>query len=178
MSTKVSARQTPALTPRPHIITHCALPLAHDLRLQKLHIITAWLDLGGTINATCPNGSSPLHYAMLAPYDEAIDLLLTRGADVDQRLPNGSTPLLLASIRALAPVVSKLLMAGADPNIPDADGHTPLMVAARAGWVDILRELLQAGAKLEPRDAQKRTALWYARMHSPLSSSPLATHLF
>ena len=107
---------------------------------------------------------------MLAPYDPAIDLLLSRGADVDQRLPNGSTPLLLASIRALAPAVSKLLKAGADPNIPDADGHTPLMVAARGGFVDVLRKLLLAGAKQEARDAQKRTALWYAH-------SLLFTHL-
>lgn len=136
----------------------------YAIKLQKLHILRAWLEVHGPGSADFMDAKSctALHYAVLAPFPEAIDLLLEKGANIDARLPNGQTPLMLATIKANLATIKRLLAAGADPNIPDTDGHTPLMVASRAGYVVAVANLLASGASIESKDTQKRTALWYA----------------
>lgn len=136
--------------------------IVHALRLQRLHCVRAWLELGGSVHATDGTGSTMLHFAVLCPFDAAVDLLLSHGTPVDARLPTGATPLLLACFKAHPTTVSKLLAASADPDLPDAHGHTPLMACSRSGHMDLVRALLSAGASPNVRDDDGRTALWYA----------------
>ena len=137
------------------------------LCLQRLPCVRAWLALGGSVHGADHTGSQCLHYAVMGPFDEAVDLLLVHGAPVDARVASGdgATPLLLASTRADPTTLLRLLAAGADPNRADARGHTPIMMCSRLGHVDHVRCLLDAGASLECKDDEQRTAHWYANKY-------------
>ena len=152
------------------------ISVVRALRDQKLPALRVWLALGPRdvkwdggrvyrrqVDMTDPSGSTALHYAVLAPYVEAVELLLQRGASINARNQTGSTPLLLATIKAHHALVVRLLQAGAAPDLADRDGHTPLMVASRAGWTETVRALLEHGALGEASDTHNHTALWYAQ---------------
>ena len=119
--------------------------------------------LAGVLSKPDGSGMTALHYAVLAPYVVAVDLLLRAGANVNARNQTGSTPLLLATIKAHHSLVVMLLREGAQPDLPDRDGHTPLMVASRAGWTETVKALLDANAASEAVDTHNHTALWYAQ---------------
>ena len=161
-STKLPG-SSPSPSPLPQLLPKAVVSA---LRVEKLEGLHAWLDLGGSPDSIDSTSCTALHYAVLAPYMAAIELLLQRGGTPNVRLhTNGSTPLLIATIRGHCEAVKALLEAGSDPNIPDKDGHTPLMVASRAGNVELVQLLLQSprpGIDLEKKDADNRSALWYA----------------
>ena len=104
--------------------------MVRALAFRKLHVVEAWLDLGtpSRVNAVDAAGSTALHYAVLAPYPEAIELLLSCSASINARNQQAATPLLLAAIKAHHTTVVRLLVAGADLTSPIPT--TPLMVAA------------------------------------------------
>ena len=133
------------------------------MQQKQLHVVESWLDLGASPNLADNNGCCALHYAVLAPFDAAVVLLLVRGANVNVRLPNGSTPLLLATIKAHTRLVTRLCrFKGTDVNLADREGHTPLMVAARSGHAEMVKDLLEHGAAFDAVDKDGHTALWYA----------------
>lgn len=137
------------------------------LCLQRIPCLHAWIALGGSVHATDASGIQCLHYAVMAPFDAAVDLLLFHGAPVDTRVASGggATPLILASTRANPTIMCRLLAAGADPNGTDAHGHTPLMVCSRLGHAEHVHALLEAGASLDCTDGEQRTALFYGVKH-------------
>ena len=80
-----------------------------------------------TINAPGRLGLTPLMYAAAFGSQEAIEILLSKGADVKAKDPRDGTALHYAAWNAAR---TKLLLSrGADPSAVSKLGRTPLLVA-------------------------------------------------
>jgi len=89
------------------------------------------LDMGTSVNEADPAyGLSPLCLASLAGNDQAVSLLLDRGADLSARDSSGNTPLHEAALFCHPSTVRLLLEHGADPSARNTAGSTPLGICA------------------------------------------------
>lgn len=115
------------------------------------------------VNATEPDGSTPLLWAAEADDAETAMLLLKAGADANTANRDGVTPLRLAATNGDAALASALLKAGANPNAALPGGGTVLMAAARAGNAALAEELIRSGADVSARGSDfGETALMIA----------------
>lgn len=71
------------------------------------------------------HGETPLMQAVRQHLDEAVQLLLDKGADVNLRDSRGRTALMHAVMGENLEAVALLLSWGADPSIKDGSGATP-----------------------------------------------------
>jgi ankyrin repeat protein len=118
---------------------------------------------GVDVNATRPDGTTALHWAVRADDGETADLLIRAGANVAAADRYGVQPLFLASLNASAGMIDKLLRAGADPNSANPSGETSLMTAARTGSVEAVKILLDRGAAVDAKESVRgQTALMWA----------------
>jgi ankyrin repeat protein len=128
--------------------------------------ITAVRSLVGNaaeINSAEPDGTTPLHVAVLRNDTESVELLLRAGANARATTRYGVAPLYLACVNGNAEVIEKLLAAGADPDTALPEGETALMTAARTGAVPALKALLARGAHVNAKEGWKgQTALMWA----------------
>ena len=109
--------------------------------------VEAALDAGVSIETNGePAGlyaGTPLLIAARGEHEDAVRLLLARGAEVDAADEEGFAPLTNARL----PIARLLVEAGADPNpSPDAPNRAPLANAAVLNDVPLMRLLLEAGA--------------------------------
>ena len=104
---------------------------------------------GNNVNASDPDGSTALHWAVQRDDVALIDMLLAAGADVKAATRYKITPLSLACTNGNARVVDRLLKAGADPNAVSEEGQTALMTASLTGKPDAVKLLLEAGANAQ-----------------------------
>jgi uncharacterized protein len=119
------------------------------------------------VNATQPDGTTALHWAIDLGDKPAVAALLRAGANPSAVTGTGITPLALACEAGDADLVALLLKAGADVNQPLGHGETPLMMAARTGSVPVLKLLLSKGAKIDEREELRgTTALMWAAANS------------
>ena len=119
------------------------------------------------VNATLPDGTTALHWAVRADDVETTELLIRARANVAAADRYGVTPLFLASLNANADIVEKLIRAGADPNSANPDGETALMTAARTGSVAAVKILLDHGATVDAKEGVRgQTALMWAVVES------------
>jgi uncharacterized protein len=115
------------------------------------------------VNRPEPDGTTPLHIAVLQDNLETVDLLLRAGANAKAATRYGVTPLYLACTNGNATIISKLLAAGADVNASLPEGEPAIMTAARNGNVAAVRALLTHGADPNAKDGWKgQTALMWA----------------
>lgn len=114
------------------------------------------------VNATQPDGTTALHWAVYHDDATAIDLLLRAGANANAVNRYGVPPLALACTNASAPAVKRLLEAGADANAAQNGGESMLMLAARSGNPEVVKLLLARGAKVDTRERLGQTALMWA----------------
>jgi ankyrin repeat protein len=115
------------------------------------------------VNASEPDGTAALHWAVRADDLELADRLIQAGANPKLANRYGITPLYLASLNGSASMISRLLKAGVDPNATSTEGETALMTAARTGNIEAARVLLAGGARVDAKDAwQGQTALMWA----------------
>ena len=120
-------------------------------------------DTANPVNATNPDGTTPLYWAARGDHLAIVRLLLGAGARVNDADRYGITPLALAAINGSAPVISALLDAGADAKGRVGDGETVLMAAARTGRTDAATLLLDRGADPNAREPwQGETAMMWA----------------
>jgi ankyrin repeat protein len=121
------------------------------------------------VNASEPDGTTALHWAVRQDDLRLADQLIAAGADVKAANRYGVTALYLASVNGSAAMIEKLLKAGADANQAAPEGETALMTAARTGNVPAARVLLAHGAAVEARESWRgQTALmWAAAQNHP-----------
>ena len=116
------------------------------------------------VNAPQVDGTTALHWAVLADDLETADLLIRAGAKVSAANREGAMPMQLAATNGNAAMIEKLIKAGADPNaLLTKYGDTPLMMAARTGKTDSIKVLLDNGAKVNAKETWgDTTALMWA----------------
>jgi ankyrin repeat protein len=143
--------------------------LADLIRNDHREEALAGIRTGADVNASQPDGSTPLLWAVYRVDHELVKELLQRGAKPNVRNSLGATPLGEATSIADKDMVELLLKAKADPNLGNDDGQTPLMIAARNGSLSIVQALVKAGAHVREREHfRDQTALmWAIAANSP-----------
>jgi ankyrin repeat protein len=104
------------------------------------------------VNDAEADGTTALHYAVLADNLPVVRLLLQHGADASAANRYGMTPLQGAATNGSGQAAELLLEAGADANAVLAEGESVLMTAARTGGVDVINRLLDYGADISARE--------------------------
>lgn len=115
---------------------------------------SAQLLLDGISNADAsePDGTTALHYAVLNSDIELARDLLGKKANVNVRSRYGITPIYLAAQNGNAEILALLLQAGANANELYHEGETVLHTAARTGDYKSVELLLKAGANVDARE--------------------------
>jgi ankyrin repeat protein len=128
------------------------LELVEAVRVGQTENAHALIDRGADVNATGPDGTSALHWAVhLADVDMAKQLI-RRGARIEPLNRYELAPLHVAASEGNAALVRLLLDAGASADLPGRNGETPLLMAARKGCADCIEALLARGAKVNVRE--------------------------
>lgn len=117
------------------------------------------------VAAFAPDGFFPLGLAAFFGRDEAVRLLLERGASPGAVADNAMriTALHAGAASGNTALVAALLRAGADPNAAQQGGVTALHAAAHQGNLAMVRALLDAGADSLAITDDGKTALSFAR---------------
>jgi ankyrin repeat protein len=149
------------------------LRLLNAVKEQNRTTVLALLAQGVDVNASSPDGSSPLLWAAHWDDVETVGRLLAAGANVNAANDHRVTALVLACENGNVTMVEKLLGAGADPNHRQANGVTPLMTASRTGSLSIVKVLVGSGVDVNAAiPATGQTALMWATAegHLPVIS--------
>ena len=122
--------------------------------------------------ATDPDGTTPLHWAVRANDVDAVQRLQRSGANPDVANRYGVTPLSLAATNASAPLIQALLQAGAHPT------NSVLMTAARTGNAEVIRMLIARGADANARESSlgETALMWAAAENHPEAVRALIEH--
>ncbi len=121
------------------------------------------LDESTDVNATMPDGTTALHWAVLHDDVELVSRLLQSGAHPDVANEYGVTPLYLACTNRSQLMVKALLQSGANPDAELISGESVLMNCARTHANEALDLLLAAGADVNHAEKQSgQTALMWA----------------
>jgi Ankyrin repeats (3 copies) len=152
-------------------------PLLGAARRGDVAQMTALIDAGADINARdARNRFTPLLHAVHAQQEDAVRLLLARGAD-----PNAGymPPLAMAALGPNGSIVETLIEYGADVSVRGPRGASPLSMAVSGGaMTDVDVPILgschpatvQAFMDYDPtlrigRGPAAMEALWWARFH-------------
>ncbi|MEP6963137.1 MAG: ankyrin repeat domain-containing protein, partial [Acidobacteriota bacterium] len=103
---------------------------------------------GADVNKVQPDGTSPLHWAVMRVDYELMQELIQHKAKPSVTNAFGSTPITEAVKLDDTRMVKMLLDAGADPEGANEDQQTALMLAIKAGNMDSVRMLIGAGANV------------------------------
>jgi len=122
--------------------------LADLIQLNERKAALAAIRAGANVNATQPDGTTPVHWAVYQVDYEILDALITKKAKVNVHNEFGSTPIAEAAKLGDARLVKTLLDAGAEPEGANEDGQTALMLAIKTGELPVVEMLLKAGAKV------------------------------
>jgi len=138
-------------------------PLVDAVRTGNAAQVRALIDKRVDVNATQPDGTTPLHWAVDRDRPDIVQMLIRAGANVKAANRYGATPLWLASVNGDAKTIAMLLEGGADAGSSNADGESALMVAARTGKTDAVNLLLARGADPNAKEGWRgQTALMWA----------------
>jgi len=138
-------------------------PLADAAEKMDRAQVRALIRQHVNINASQPDGMTPLHWATYHNDLDIAQLLVRAGANVKAANRYGVTPLSLACTNGSAAMVEMLLKAGADPAAALPGGETPLMTAARTGSLAVVKTLINHGASVDAKDERRgQTALMWA----------------
>jgi len=137
--------------------------LVDAVRNRDAAAVRALLNEHFDVNATAPDGSTGIHWAVELDDLDIAGSLIRAGANVNAANAFGIMPLSLACTNASEPMVAALLKAGADPNAPLPTGETPLMTAVATGNIEAVKTLVNNGAKIDARESSRgQTALMWA----------------
>jgi ankyrin repeat protein len=156
---ELSVQATRARTPDGQTALHRAAAAGQRAMLVRL------LDCGSALTVDEPDHAyhTPLMMAIAeGPHEDAVELLLRRGARVDTARPNGWNALLYAVQAAYPSVVVRLLEAGPGASLVDCrnkEGSSPVYIASRNGDVETLEVLVRFGANLGTLTNNRRSVL-------------------
>ena len=137
--------------------------LADAVEGRDFTTASALLQAGVPVDASQPDGTTALHWAVRHDAQDVAGRLLRAGADPNAANRYGVTPLALAAANGHPGIVAALLEAGASPHAATPYGETPLMTAARTGRPEVVRLLIDAGADVDAREGwREQTALMWA----------------
>jgi ankyrin repeat protein len=130
------------------------------------------------VNATDPDGATPLLWATYKVDHELVHALLKAGAKPNVTNHYGAAPLTEAVKLADFDLVQMLLEAHADPNSPNQDNQTGLMLASSLGSLKIAQLLIARGANVNAVESFRgQTALmWAAAENHPEVVDLLLAH--
>lgn len=136
------------------------LPIDSAAMLGTVDEVTVLLDRGISMESRDSLGDTPLMLASAHPgSEEAVRLLLRRGANVNAATPSGTTALHVAASLGSSTGVSALLAAGGKADARDNTGRTPYQMAMEStgrspeGKAAILRLLSgQSGASAQTQE--------------------------
>ncbi len=133
---------------------------------------------GVRVNATAPDGSTPLLWATYNADHRMVRALLKHGAKVNLANRFSDYPLTEAVKLGDAGLVRMLLDAGANADSPNQDGQTALMLASSIGSVPIAEMLIGRGAQVNAVERFRgQTALmWAAAQNHPRVVALLLRH--
>ena len=117
-----------------------------------------------------PEGSTPLHVAVVNGHKDVVHLLLANKADVSARVNDGATPLHLAAHQGHKEVAELLVASQGGVNTKANNGFTPLHQATWFGHKGVAQLLVSSGAEINPTDIMAR--------HRSALLSPTATRQF
>lgn len=117
------------------------------------------------VDAYSTDGFFPLGLAAFFGHEEAVRLLLARGANPSLTARNAMKVAALhaASAAGSFPIARVLIEAGADVNAVQQSGYTSLHTAAMTGQLELAKLLLDRGANPKAKADDGRTALAMAR---------------
>jgi len=118
---------------------------------------------GADVNEAQPDGTRPIHWAVLRVDYELVDALIAKKAKLDVTNEFGSAPLAEAVKLADARMVKALLDAGTGVEAANPDGQTALMLAIKTAELPIVEMLVKAGANVNAVEKfQNQTPLMWA----------------
>jgi uncharacterized protein len=133
---------------------------------DSLTMLRHLLSEGLNVDATCQDGDTPLHCAVINGSVAAVKLLLEHGADSSIKDAFGYTALNSACDLGHTAIVKLLLQHGADitvtVEVDETLGVTALMLSVQSGHTDVAKVLLAKGADVNAVDQQGCSALIYA----------------
>jgi ankyrin repeat protein len=129
-----------------------------------------WILTSEVLKATDGIGNTPLHYASEWKLDNAVAILLEKGAKHDIQNTNGETPMFFA-VKADSPTTINLLFGkGASLEQRDFLGNTPVHTAIHYDARDALKTLILHNANISAQNMSGKTPL-----HEAARSSKTAT---
>jgi len=112
--------------------------------------------------------NTPLAGAAMRCRDDAVRLLIKKGASLEPEFEEANIPIITATWRGCNSVIEILVSSGADVDFLDDGGGTPLEAAARGGQVETVKLLVGHGADVNHSDNNGRTPLlWAAHSDKP-----------
>jgi len=139
--------------------------------------LTRLITLKADVNASEPDGTTALHWAVRNSRGDLTRALLRAGATATAANRYGVTPLRLAAQNGDTATIGLLIEAGADVNAVSGEGETVLMTAARTGNTDAVALLIDRGANVNARENWhgETAVMWAAGENHAATVALLAT---
>ena len=118
-----------------------------------------YIDDGGDIQLTAPNGNTFLHEAVNHGHIDMVRLLVENGAPINAIAENEWTPLGIAISHDYHDIAAFLIEKGADVNFKNSDGESFLHKASWKGDARIVRMLIVGGIDINAENHRGTTAL-------------------
>lgn len=151
-----------------------SLDLITALKAGDAKTAEVLLDGVRDVNASEPDGTTALHYAVLNNEVDLARQLIRKDAQVNTRTRYGITPIYLAAQNGSAEMTELLLKNGANANEQYREGETVLHTATRTGNFDTVELLLKNGAQVDAREQwHGQTPLMWAMAQKHIELLPL-----
>ena len=134
-----------------------------------------WILTTDVIKKTDGTGNTPLHYAAEWKLDNAVSVLLEKGANPNIRNANGETPIFNAIKTDSTTTVDLLMKKGSQKNARDYLGNTPLHACVRWDSKNSAVKLIQWKADLDVQNLAGKTPLAQAARSGRMEMVTLLT---
>jgi ankyrin repeat protein len=145
------------------VLALAAAPLVDAIKSGDKAAALALIDQRADVNASEPDGTTALHWAVHQNDLDLVERLLHAGAKANAVNAYGASPMSEAATTGNPQLLDALLKAGADVESSNPDGQTALMIVSRTGRVEAAQVLLRHGAKVNTVEKwHGQTALMWA----------------